>query len=131
ARDRRPPGRRQREPGGHQDGRGAERDQGAGPAQRRGDRPESDGSQRSHEEAGGAMMSTALRIGLVVPAALATACVSHKTGETEVGVLVCKISLGCSGKGVQQTVYAPGSTNFFLPWVRDFYTFDIKNQDLE
>ena len=27
---------------------------------------------------------------------LAAGCVSHSTGETEVGVLVCKLSVGCS-----------------------------------
>ncbi len=58
-------------------------------------------------------------------------CVSHRTGENEVGVLVCKISLGCERKGVQQQLYPPGSTNFFAPWIRDFYTFDTRIQNLE
>lgn len=58
-------------------------------------------------------------------------CVSHSTGETEVGVLVCKISLGCQGKGVQEQLYPPGSTNFFAPFIRDFYRFDTKVQNLE
>jgi regulator of protease activity HflC (stomatin/prohibitin superfamily) len=62
---------------------------------------------------------------------LAAACNSQRTGETEVGVLVCKIALGCDGKGVQKEVYPPGSTHFFAPWIRDFYTFDIKVQNLE
>jgi regulator of protease activity HflC (stomatin/prohibitin superfamily) len=62
---------------------------------------------------------------------LAAGCVSHKTGETEVGVLVCKIALGCESKGVQKATYPPGSTNFFAPFIRDFYTFDIKIQNLE
>ncbi|HZS41668.1 MAG TPA: SPFH domain-containing protein [Polyangia bacterium] len=58
-------------------------------------------------------------------------CVSHSTGETEVGVLVCKISLGCGKKGVQDQLYPPGSTNFFAPFIRDWYTFDTKVQNLE
>jgi len=58
-------------------------------------------------------------------------CVSHSTGETEVGVLVCKVSLGCQNKGVQQQLYPPGSTNFFAPFIRDFYRFDTKVQNLE
>jgi regulator of protease activity HflC (stomatin/prohibitin superfamily) len=59
------------------------------------------------------------------------ACVSHRTGETEVGVLVCKVALGCDAKGVQAQLYPPGSTNFFAPWIRDFYTFDTRIQNLE
>jgi regulator of protease activity HflC (stomatin/prohibitin superfamily) len=58
-------------------------------------------------------------------------CVSHSTGETEVGVLVCKISLGCARKGVQDQLYPPGSTNLFAPFIRDFYRFDTKVQNLE
>jgi regulator of protease activity HflC (stomatin/prohibitin superfamily) len=58
-------------------------------------------------------------------------CVSHRTGETEVGVLVCKIGLGCEKRGVQEQVYPPGTTTFFAPFVRDFYTFDSKVQNLE
>ena len=58
-------------------------------------------------------------------------CVSRSTGETEVGVLVCKISLGCAKKGVQDQLYPPGSTNLFAPFIRDFYRFDTKVQNLE
>ncbi len=58
-------------------------------------------------------------------------CTSHSTGETEVGVLVCKLSIGCAKKGVQDALYPPGSTNFFAPFIRDFYTFDTKMQNLE
>jgi len=74
------------------------------------------------------------RLTLVAAAAIsfgAAGCVSHSTGETEVGVLVCKISLGCQNKGVQQQLYPPGSTNFFAPFIRDFYRFDTKLQNLE
>ena len=62
---------------------------------------------------------------------LLAGCVSHSTGETEVGVLVCKISLGCKKAGVQDELYPPGSTNLFAPFIRDFYTFDTKVQNLE
>ena len=64
-------------------------------------------------------------------AAVAGGCVSRSTGETEVGVLVCKIGLGCAKKGVQDQLYPPGSTNLFAPFIRDFYTFDTKVQNLE
>ena len=55
-------------------------------------------------------MRRALLLLLLLPA-----CMTRKTGETEVGVLVCKIALGCEGKGVQRQIYPPGSTNFFAP----------------
>jgi regulator of protease activity HflC (stomatin/prohibitin superfamily) len=58
-------------------------------------------------------------------------CVSRSTGETEVGVLVCKIGLGCAHKGVQEQLYPPGSTTLFAARIRDFYTFDTKVQNLE
>jgi regulator of protease activity HflC (stomatin/prohibitin superfamily) len=62
---------------------------------------------------------------------LLAGCVSRSTGETEVGVLVCKLSLGCARKGVQDQLYPPGSTNLFAPFIRDFYRFDTKVQNLE
>jgi regulator of protease activity HflC (stomatin/prohibitin superfamily) len=62
---------------------------------------------------------------------LLAGCASHKVGGTQVGVLVCKIALGCESKGVQNEIYPPGSTNFFAPFVRDFYTFDKGTQTLE
>jgi regulator of protease activity HflC (stomatin/prohibitin superfamily) len=70
-------------------------------------------------------------MGLVAYALSAGGCVSRSTGETEVGVLVCKIALGCAKKGVQDQLYPPGSTNLFAPFIRDFYTFDTKVQNLE
>jgi len=62
---------------------------------------------------------------------LTAGCVSRSTGETEVGVLVCKLAIGCAGKGVQAQTYPPGSTNLFAPFIRDFYRFDSKVQNLE
>jgi regulator of protease activity HflC (stomatin/prohibitin superfamily) len=70
------------------------------------------------------------RLGLVATLWLA-ACVSHSTNETEVGVLVCKISLGCANKGIQSDLYPPGSTSFFAPFIRDWYVFDTRVQNLE
>jgi regulator of protease activity HflC (stomatin/prohibitin superfamily) len=61
----------------------------------------------------------------------AAGCRSRTTGETEVGVLVCKIGLGCARKGVQDQLYPPGSTTLFAAFIRDFYTFDTKVQNLE
>lgn len=70
-------------------------------------------------------------IGALAVTAAVGGCVSRTTGETEVGVLVCKIGLGCAKKGVQDQLYPPGSTNLFAPFIRDFYTFDTKVQNLE
>ena len=79
----------------------------------------------------GRRLTTSMRVAVAAAAALAAgACNSQSTGETEVGVLVCKISLGCAKKGVQDQLYPPGSTNFFAPWIRDFYRFDTKVQNL-
>ena len=76
--------------------------------------------------------STRSLAAMVVLVALVEAgCISHSTGETEVGVLVCKIGVGCAKKGVQDQLYPPGSTTFFAPLIRDFYTFDTKVQNLE
>jgi len=71
------------------------------------------------------------RLVLALGALLVSGCASHSTGETEVGVLVCKIGLGCAHKGVQDQLYPPGSTTLFLARIRDFYTFDTKVQNLE
>lgn len=57
-------------------------------------------------------------------------CTPHSTGPTEVGVRTVKWSpLG--KKGVQQKVYAPGSTYFFVPFLNDWHTFDTSLQKLE
>ncbi len=61
---------------------------------------------------------------------LITGCVPHSTGETEVGVRTRKLSL--SGKeGVEDRIYEPGSTYFFLPFINDWTTFDTKLQNME
>lgn len=52
------------------------------------------------------------------------------TGTTEVGVLVKKFSL-FGQRGIQQDIYAPGSTYFVMPLFTEWYTFDTKSQNLE
>ena len=58
------------------------------------------------------------------------ACVFHTTGETEVGVRTIKLGLFVN-QGVEEKVYAPGSTYIFLPYINDWHTFDTKLQNLE
>ena len=58
------------------------------------------------------------------------ACVFYTTGDTEVGVRTRKLAL-FSPKGVEDKVYSPGSTYFFLPYINDWHTFDTKLQNLE
>jgi regulator of protease activity HflC (stomatin/prohibitin superfamily) len=57
-------------------------------------------------------------------------CVFYTTGETEVGVRTRKFTL-LSEKGVENKVYAPGTTYIFLPFINDWHTFDTKLQNLE
>lgn len=61
---------------------------------------------------------------------LASGCVPHTTGSTEVGVRTKKVAL-LGKKGVEDRIYAPGSTFFFLPFINDWHTFDTKLQNLE
>jgi regulator of protease activity HflC (stomatin/prohibitin superfamily) len=58
------------------------------------------------------------------------ACVFYTTGDTEVGVRTRKLAFFAK-KGVEDRVYAPGSTYFFLPYINDWNTFDTKLQNLE
>ncbi len=67
-------------------------------------------------------------VGLIIVAL--SGCVPHTTGETEVGVRTVKLGLFAK-KGVEDRVYAPGSTYFFLPFVNDWHTLDTKLQNLE
>lgn len=57
-------------------------------------------------------------------------CIFYSTGETEVGVRTKKLSL-FGKKGVENKVYAPGSTFILLPLINDWHTFDTKLQNLE
>jgi regulator of protease activity HflC (stomatin/prohibitin superfamily) len=67
---------------------------------------------------------------LVVVVLSLSGCFPHTTGETEVGVRTCYLAL-FDEKGVQNRVYAPGSTYFFLPFINDWHLFDTKLQNLE
>lgn len=57
-------------------------------------------------------------------------CALRTTGETEVGVRTVKVGL-FAPQGVEDKVYPPGSTYFFLPFINDWHTFDTKLQNLE
>jgi len=67
---------------------------------------------------------------LMMLLAALTGCVPHSTGETEVGVRTVKFDF-FGRKGVEEKVYAPGSTYFFMPFINDWHTFDTKLQNLE
>ena len=60
----------------------------------------------------------------------AAGCVPHTTGETEVGVRTRKMAF-FGPKGVEDRIYAPGATYFFLPFINDWNVFDTKLQNLE
>lgn len=62
--------------------------------------------------------------------ATSTGCIFQSTGETEVGVRTRKFALW-GPSGVDEHMYAPGSTYFFLPLINDWHTFDTKLQNLE
>jgi len=69
-------------------------------------------------------------ISVTLSLALLSGCVPHSTGETEVGVRTVKFAI-FGKQGVEERVYAPGSTYFFLPFINDWHTFDTKLQNLE
>src|ERR1017187_4290832 len=54
----------------------------------------------------------------------------HYTGTTEVGVRTIKWSL-FSESGVEDKVYQPGATYFFLPIINEWGTFDARLQIVE
>ncbi len=61
---------------------------------------------------------------------LLSACVTKTTGPTEVGVRTVKFGI-FKKKGVEDYVYPPGGTYFFLPLINDWHTFDIKLHNME
>lgn len=76
-------------------------------------------------------MKRFLILSFVVAVMLSLAgCVPHTTGETEVGVRTRKLAL-FGQKGVEDRIYAPGATYFFLPFINDWNVFDTKLQNLE
>lgn len=72
------------------------------------------------------MRITTLLSALVV-VVLGSGCTSYSTDSTEVGVRTRKIFRA----GIEGSVYAPGATYFFVPFLSDWATFDIKLQNLE
>ncbi len=67
---------------------------------------------------------------ILILAIAASGCMPHSTGSTEVGVRTIKWSLFAE-KGVEQKVYAPGTTYFFPPFINDWHTFDTKLRNME
>ena len=61
---------------------------------------------------------------------LNSGCVFYSTKPNEVGVRTKKVGL-LGDKGVMDTVYAPGSTYIFLPFINEWNTFDINLQNME
>lgn len=54
----------------------------------------------------------------------------HATKSTEVGVRVVKFPL-LAKRGIVQKVYQPGAVYFFPPIINEWYTYDIKLQNME
>ena len=58
------------------------------------------------------------------------ACMPYSTGPNEVGVRVIKLGLFMK-RGVEEKVYRPGATYFFIPVLNEWHTFDTKLQNME
>ncbi len=58
------------------------------------------------------------------------ACMPYSTGPNEVGVRVIKLGLFMK-RGVEEKVYRPGATYFFIPILNGWHTFDTKLQNME
>ena len=67
---------------------------------------------------------------LVLGTLAGSGCMPYSTGPTEIGVRTIKWS-PFGGQGVQDQVYEPGSTFFFVPFITDWHTFDTRIQKLE
>ena len=57
-------------------------------------------------------------------------CVFYSTKPNEVGVRTKKFSF-FGQKGVENEIYAPGSTYIFFPFVTDWHTFNTNIQNME
>jgi regulator of protease activity HflC (stomatin/prohibitin superfamily) len=68
-------------------------------------------------------LSALLVLGL---ATLSSGCTTYSTDSTEIGVRTRKIFR----PGIENAVYAPGATYFFVPFLSGWATFDIKLQNL-
>jgi regulator of protease activity HflC (stomatin/prohibitin superfamily) len=77
------------------------------------------------------MMKSIIKISLLLLSlSFLSGCVLYNTQPNEVGVRTKKVSL-FSKAGVDQTIYAPGSTYLFLPIINDWNTFNINLQNME
>ena len=59
-----------------------------------------------------------------------TGCAPYSTKATEVGIRTVKFSL-FGKKGVQEAIYPPGGTYFFVPVINSWQTFDTRLFNLE
>ena len=75
-------------------------------------------------------MKKLILILIILPSFFLSGCVLNSTGKTEVGVRTIKFSL-FGDQGVEDKIYPPGSSTFFLPFINDWHTFDTKLQNLE
>lgn len=71
-----------------------------------------------------------LPLWLVTTLLLLQSCVLYTTDKNEVGVRTRKLAI-FGKQGVEDKVYPPGSTYFFLPLINDWHTFDTNLQNLE
>ncbi|MBU1344648.1 MAG: prohibitin family protein [Proteobacteria bacterium] len=76
------------------------------------------------------MKSVILFMIAIMAMLVGSGCVPHTTGETEVGVRTRKFAFS-GQKGVEDRIYTPGATYFFLPYINDWHVFDTKLQNLE
>lgn len=69
-------------------------------------------------------------LSLLLSLPLLAGCMPYSTGSTEVGVRTITWS-PVGNKGVEERVYAPGQTYFFMPFLTDWHTFDTRLQKIE
>ena len=69
-------------------------------------------------------------LALVSTLLLLQSCVFYTTDKNEVGVRTRKLAL-FGKQGVEDKIYEPGSTFFFLPLINDWHTFNTNLQNLE
>lgn len=66
-------------------------------------------------------------IATIAFSALLPGCLPYSTGSTEVGLRTIKWSI-TGKKGVEERVYPGGTTQFFVPFLNDWHTFDTRTQ---
>lgn len=75
------------------------------------------------------MKHTGALITLLAAAMLLPGCLPYSTGSTEVGIRTVKWSI-TGKKGVEERIYPGGSTQFFVPFLNDWHTFDTRTRVL-